>query len=298
MTEFRKSTSLLTLLRAAKKHKVWLVLLLVLMILVLFYSQSAKQKRRSDKGESGKNFETAGRKTFAQSDFAGPPKTSNGKPSALSGVRPVRKTRNYNTDIDVFLFKEEEKRSQSAYGTHSTALQKLNIPSGTKIPAFVKDTIFSFNVAAPVSAVITKDFELDGKVIIPKDSKFLGEAGVLKSLNRINVRFELLILPDGSERRVQAIALSEDGSAGIKGRVSKQTDMRILKAVGETALAGVSLFAGGVSRDPYSLEDNLRMNLAQNLTGQARQDLRNVKVETSVTVDGFTPIQVILLDGI
>ncbi len=75
-------------------------------------------------------------------------------------------------------------------------------------------------------------------------------------------------------------------------------DMRVLKAMGETALAGVSLFSGGIRTDAYALEDQLRMNLAQNLTQEARQDLRSVKVETSVTVDSFTPVQVILLEAI
>ncbi len=205
--------------------------------------------------------------------------------------------RNYATEIAVFLFKDSEKGILPKNG-QSRSTEKIGLSAGAKISGYLSGTLFSYNTAAPVTVVVSKNVEKDGKVLIPEKSQFLGEAGVLKSLNRINVNFHLLILPDGKQVRVHAMALSEDGSSGIKGRVSKHRDMRVLKAIGETALAGVSLFAGGVRSEPYALEDQMRMNLAQNLTGEARQDLRSVKVETSITVDSFTPVQVILLEAI
>jgi len=296
MTDSKKTTVLVAVMRTLEKHKLWLGIVATLIIVSLLFTMNLRKSKRTDKREALKKTDVESRKTFAQADFT-PVKTTNSRATS-SSVRPVKKARNYSSNIEVFLYEADKKRQESELQSSGKVSLKLNIASGTKIPAVIKDTIFSFNVAAPVTAVVTDDFKLDEQIVIPKDSKFLGEAGVLKSLNRINVHFELLIAPDGTERRVRALALSEDGSAGIKGRVNKNTDLRVLKAIGETALAGVSLFAGGVNRDPYSLEDNLRMNLAQNMTGQARQDLRNVKVETSVTVDGFTPIQVILLDGI
>lgn len=215
----------------------------------------------------------------------------------VRAVEPKKQRRNYATEIAVFLFKDKEKQTTKRPG-QSNRNEKLGLPAGTKISGYLSGTLFSFNVAAPVTVVISKNVEKNGKILIPEKSQFLGEAGVLKSLNRINVNFHLLILPDGKQVRVRAMALSEDGSSGIKGRVSKHTDMKVLKAIGETALAGASLFAGGVSSEPYAFEDQLRMNLAQNLTQEARQDLRSVKVETSITVDSFTPVQVILLEAI
>ena len=147
--------------------------------------------------------------------------------------------------------------------------------------------------------LVAKDVEKNGKVVIPKDSQFLGMAGILKSINRVNVNFDRLIFPDGREVRVRAMALSEDGSAGIAGRVSKHRDMRVLKALGETALAGAAIFGrGGVSTDPYSFEDRLRENAFDNLTGMAREDIRNVKTDVSITVDSFTPVQVILMETV
>ena len=112
------------------------------------------------------------------------------------------------------------------------------------------------------------------------------------------MRFHLLVLPDGREIRVQAMALSEDGAAGIKGKVEKHTDMKILKAIGESALSVGTLFLGGGSRDPFSLEDQLRLNVAQNLSDEAKRNLRDVKIEKSVTAEAYKPVYVLLLDSV
>jgi len=206
--------------------------------------------------------------------------------------------RKYSSDIAVYVFKEEKAVEQSRERKGSREERPLGLPSGTKVPAFLLDRVFSFNVNAPVLAIVSKDFSWKEQVVIPKDSQFLGEASVLKSIDRINVSFNLLVLPDGREIRVHAMALSEDGSNGIKGKVEKHRDLRVFKAIGESLLGGASLFVGGASRDPYSIEDQLRMNLAQNLTNQASQDLRSVRVDQSITVEAYTPIQVIILESI
>lgn len=209
----------------------------------------------------------------------------------------VRK-RNYATDIAVYVFKRDKEQRTPSLRTEWSGKEKpLGLPPGTKIPALLSNRVFSFNVASPVLAIVPKDVSWMDEVVIPKDSRFLGEASVLKSLDRINVGFDLLIFPDGRQIRVRAMALSEDGSAGIKGKVAKHRDVKVLKAIGETLLGGASLFVGGARRDPYSLEDQMRLNLAQNLTNQAAQDLRSVRVDSSITVEVYTPIQVILLEA-
>ena len=205
--------------------------------------------------------------------------------------------RKYDTSIAVFVEKPERPKPDSSTTVREEEI-KLGVPSGTKIPALLTERIFSFNVAAPVTALLPKDFILKDKVVIPKDSKFLGEVNVLKSVDRVNVRFDLLIFPDGRELRIRAIALSEDGSSGIKGKVNKHTDTKVLKAIGETLLAGASLFVGGRCQDPYSLQDQMRVNLADNLTNSASQDLRSVKVDKSITVESGMNIQVMLLEAV
>jgi hypothetical protein len=222
------------------------------------------------------------------------------KPSFERGEPvPAAKKRGYASDIAVYLFKENrEERNPSLRREFHNAQGPLGLPSGTKIPALLSNRVFSFNVAAPVLAIIAKDFIWQGEVVIPKDSRILGEASVLKSLDRINVTFDILIFPDGREMRIRGMALSEDGSNGIKGRVEKHRDVKVLKAIGETLLGGASLFVGNTRRDPFSLEDQIRLNAAQNLTNQATQDLRSIRVNQSITVEAYTAVQVILLEAI
>ncbi len=211
-------------------------------------------------------------------------------------IRAERKKRKYDTKIAVFVSKPEEEKNMRLRETKEEF--SFGLPSGTKVPALLSDRIFSFNVRAPVQAILPKDFSYGDEVVIPKGARFLGEADVVKSLDRINVSFDLLILPDGREVRVRALALSEDGAAGIQGDVDRHTDRKVLKAIGESVLSVGSLFLGGRGRDPYSLEDQLRLNVSQNLHDEARQNLREARVEKSITVESYTPIQVILLEAI
>ena len=206
--------------------------------------------------------------------------------------------RKLGSAMGVFLFKKEPERELQTKSERSEKM-KLGLSSGTKIPALLGERVFSFNVDAPVVAVLSKDFMAGEKVVIPKGSKFLGGANVLKSLDRINVRFHLLVLPDGREIQVNAMALSEDGAAGIKGKTEKHTDMKVFKAIGESLLSVGSLFLGrGSSTDAFNLEDQLRLNVAQNLSDDAQRSLQGVKIEKSVTVEGGKPVFVFLLEAI
>ena len=210
----------------------------------------------------------------------------------------TRLKRKLDSKIAVFI-RELKTDSKAASQKERAEKLKLKIPSGTKIPAFLEDRVLSFNVEAPVLAVLAKDFTVRDEIVIPKGSKFVGEASVLKSLDRINVRFHLLVMPDGREIRVNAMALSEDGAAGIKGKTQKYTDMKVLKALGESVLSMGSLFLGrSSSTDAFNLEDQLRLNVAQNLSDNAQSSLKGVKIEKSVTVEGGKPVFVFLLEAI
>ncbi len=216
-------------------------------------------------------------------------------------VKPLkilsRTKRKLDSAMGVFLFKKEPERVIQT-GIERPEKFKLGLASGTKIPALLGERVFSFNVDAPVVALVSRDFMTGEKTVIPKGSKVLGEANVLKSLDRINVRFQLLVLPDGREIRVNALALSEDGAAGIKGKVEKHTDMKMAKALGESVLSMGALFLGGRSQDPFNMQNQLELNLAQNLSDEARRNLRSVNVEKSVTAEASKPIFVFLLEAV
>jgi type IV secretory pathway VirB10-like protein len=281
-----------------KKHWLLSVVIsgfLIILILPFLSSKSGSKIQRTVKPEEKR--ETVSRESMEQAIE----QASTNKKTLVKSVQRTqdpRSKRNYATDIEVFVYKDEKQSLESARSRNFIKTEPLGIPSGTRIPALLSNRIFSFNVAAPVVALIDRDFKWKDNVVIPKGSKFLGEASIVKSIDRINVSFDILIFPDGKELKVRAMALSADGSGGIKGKVQKHRDIKALKAVGEALLGGVSLFAGGVRRDPFSMEDQLRLNLTQNLTSQAAQDLRSVRVDQSITAEAYTPIDVMILEKV
>lgn len=202
--------------------------------------------------------------------------------------------RKFKTAIAVFIKKEDDEKTVTVI---SPVNEDLGIPTGSKIKAHLANAIFSFNVTSPVVAVVDEDFIKDEKIIIPKGTQFIGDAGILKSHDRINVRFSVMVLPGGKEIKVNAMALSLDGSGGIKGKVDKQGGKSILKSIGETILAAGAVVLGTKDR-AVTLEDELRLNAARNLSDDARDGLNQVKIEESISTQAYTPIFVLFLDSL
>ncbi len=203
--------------------------------------------------------------------------------------------RKFDAGIAVFV-KKEEKEDRAKANTQKS--QELGVPTGVKIKAHLANAIFSFNVTSPVIAVSDEDTLYEGGAVIPKGTQFIGEAGIVQSRDRVNIRFSIMVMPGGKESRIKAMALSLDGSGGIKGKVDKQYDRSILKATGEMLLSGASLVLGTRRGGPVSLEDELRMNASRNLADDAQGALNNVRIEKSISVEAYTPILILLLDKV
>ncbi len=202
--------------------------------------------------------------------------------------------RKLNSKIAVFI-KEEIKQNAREVGPQKDKTRQ--IPTGVKVKAHLANAIFSFNVSSPVLAITDEDVTKDDAVVLPKNTQFVGDAGIVKSRDRVNIRFSTMVLPDGKEVKIRAMALGLDGSGGIKGKVDKQYDKSLFRAAGETVLAGASLVLGAQNR-ALTLEDELRLNAARNLTDDAHQALNNVKVEESISVEAYTPLLVLFLEQV
>ena len=63
-------------------------------------------------------------------------------------------------------------------------------------------------------------------------------------------------------------------------------------------MGGASLFSSSLNTGAYSIQDQLRTNLSENLLSDARSNLAEEKIETSITVEGFTSVEVLLLERI
>jgi hypothetical protein len=176
--------------------------------------------------------------------------------------------------------------------------EPIGLPLGTKMPSLLKDKIFSFNVENQVEAELLKDIYYLGKLRLAKGTKFFGQVSVLHSEDRVNIRFTRLLLPWGEEREVRAVAHSLDGSGGIKGKVHKNYLKRFFSITGKTALGALTLLTVQNRQDAFSLDDELRLTAASNLSQEAQRELERLKVDRAITVEGMIPIQIVLLESV
>lgn len=267
----------------------------VIVILFIFYTGIRKNERKQQPINTAEETQSV----YSKAEIEGLIKEQlakeieSQKDGQLSKAQePVK--RKLNSKIAVFV-KETSKESLAEANPKQS--QELKVNTGVKIKAHLANAVFSFNVSSPVIAVSDEEINTNTDIPIPKGTQFIGEASVIKSRDRVNIRFSTMVFPDGKEYKIRAMALSLDGSGGVTGRVDKDFDKSILKATGKTLLAGASLVVGSRDR-AITLEDELRLNTARNLTEDAEDALRQVKVEKSITVEAHTPILILFLESI
>ena len=158
--------------------------------------------------------------------------------------------------------------------------KKYFLHTGFIFEAVLSTSIFSFNLESPVIAMIEFDVIYLGKIMVPKDSKIIGYASVVKSGDRVNVFFHTIVFPDGSEIKFSGLGLHTDGSAGIPGKVKKHAEKVparvLLGAAGTLALRG-----GGPAGE-----------IAKGLSQEAIKEVERYTPDYSVTVKKDAPIKI------
>lgn len=115
-----------------------------------------------------------------------------------------------------------------------------SLPMGTMIPVALEGAVISSDQSTPAIARLTADAEgLDGETI-PEGTRVFGNAGVDSTGERIQIRFQTLVLPDGTQKDISAMAMGADGAAGLAGDV----DQRLLARNGGRV---VGTFVGGLA---------------------------------------------------
>jgi len=151
--------------------------------------------------------------------------------------------------------------------------------TGFVFDAVLKTAIFSFNIETPVIALVEYDVVFNDKVVLPGGTKLIGATSIIKSIDRVNVLFNTVVLPSGEEFPIMGLALHTDGSAGIPGKVKKQTTSIPARVILEAASAGaqaISPVAGAGLKE---------------LSAQAKEELEKSQ-SYSISVKKDTPCQV------
>ena len=168
------------------------------------------------------------------------------------------------------------------------------LPTGSQIKATIQNAIFSFNLQTPVIAVVDEPVicPKNGNVVLPAKTRFIGTSEILKSDDRVNVKFVICVLPNGQEFEVGAIALSPDGSAGIKGTVKEYKDIRLMSSAASGALLGVGQAVTATMGGQPIVSGAIGGALTQG--AQEAQQITNQKVDVSISVPPFQKTVVFL----
>ncbi len=191
---------------------------------------------------------------------------------------------------------------KKAVGPASATGGQVIIPESAVISAYTKYELYSYNTKVPVIAVVSNPYSFMGKLIIPAGYEFMGSvSGHTKS--RLNITFNQIINPaNGKSLAIHAIAVMDNGSAGIVGDAHYHTVQNVLSGIGSGVLGALSMFAGGGSAmnssGAYTYQDTLRQNIAQNETTYAQNSLNNATQNNNqvvITLPARTPIKIMFM---
>ncbi|MBI3601518.1 MAG: TrbI/VirB10 family protein [Candidatus Omnitrophica bacterium] len=115
------------------------------------------------------------------------------------------------------------------------------IPLGSMVKCLLIHNIVTNNFEAPVIAQVWEDFYFDGKLLLPFGTRIYGTASAGKERDRITVKFQNIVFQDGRTIKIDAIALSKDGSGGLTGIVVDDSTKKTIIGMAMNLLSGMAL---------------------------------------------------------
>jgi hypothetical protein len=172
----------------------------------------------------------------------------------------------------------------------------IGLAPGTELRARLESAI-STAVRTPVVAVIEYNYEQNGEIAIPAGAKAFGHLESADRSGYVGIRFDSLLMPDGSSVKVEAAATDPE-LRPLRGKVEGQHTgknilVRSLAGVGEIT---ATLVGRGSLNQPLSEGDLLRERITNNIGQASDQTVANLAVTEHVVVSvaAGTEIYVIL----
>jgi hypothetical protein len=198
----------------------------------------------------------------------------------------------------VFVRNNNSTSPQAARTETSPSIGDLGIglSPGTKLRARLESAV-STAVQTPVVAVVEYNYEQDGEIVVPAGAKVFGRLQGADRSGYVAVRFDSMLLPDGSSVSMEAAA-TDLALRPLKGKVEgthtgKNILLRSFAGVGEIA---ATLLGRGSLNQPLSESDLLRERVSNNI-GQASDEAVGRLAITEpvvVSVPANTEIYVVL----
>ncbi len=196
-------------------------------------------------------------------------KVSNQGPNASQYVNSDGRERNFNTPLVIVA----DSGKMNSMGL-SFSGERLSLPPNTYAHVYLEQELMTGNLTAPLSAVVYLDVKSGNKVLIPRDSRLIGQCQSVNG-NRITIRFDRVMLANGREFAINGQALGDDNLVGVAGDVNHNITRKtgnmfassLLDATSKTLnLTGNSfgtIFAGSMAdQTSNSLENALDDNLS------------------------------------
>jgi hypothetical protein len=172
----------------------------------------------------------------------------------------------------------------------------IGLAPGTRLRARLESAV-NTAVRTPVVAVIEYNYEQNGEIVVPAGAKAFGHLESADHSGYIGIRFESLLMPDGSSVALEAAA-TDLQLRPLRGKVEgkhtgKNVLVRSFAGVGEVA---ATLVGRGSLNQSLSEGDLLRERVANNIGQAGDQTVANLALTERivVSVPADTEIYVIL----
>lgn len=177
------------------------------------------------------------------------------------------------------------------------SLNSLTIPPGSVLEAHIDGQVDTSSFKTPVVAVVDHDFEYQGKVVVPKNSKLFGDTFGIQAGNRVMIRFDKLAFPNGyAQYRLYGIARDENDRVGVAGEVQRGN---VYKAGTSFASTMLGIGAGSFIDAGDSVFNDIAGRTIQNTTQDLSLELSNNRSEQdaiTVSLPAEVPIRVLVIE--
>jgi type IV secretory pathway VirB10-like protein len=147
---------------------------------------------------------------------------------------------------------------------------RTSLPPGSRIEIRLIEKITASAQPVPVIGIVERDVTQEDSLAIPQGAKIFGEASFDDNTERAQVSWKTIRLPDGRERPLSGIAISQDGQAGVEGNVHSDA---VKNAIGQTLTRFVAAYAdGSMQRGAFGANPGGDDNGLKNAISQTAKD--------------------------
>jgi type F conjugative transfer system protein TrbI len=224
---------------------------------------------------------------------------NNTEPSAASPINTNVRGERDSLDKASLVFVRSVPATAAASRAQPTVIAPdlgIGLAPGTRLRARLEAAVTTA-VRTPVVAVIEYNYEQNGEIVVPAGAKAFGHLEAADRSGYLGIRFDSLLMPDGSTVALEAAATNLQLQP-LRGKVEgkhtgKNILVRFFAGVGEIA---ATLVGRGSLNQPLSEGDLLRERVTNNIGQASDQTVANLALTEHiiVSVPANTEIYVVL----